>query len=292
MKKAVKVGFFDAIISSICYGLYPLFAILLYNTGSSVANSLFYRYAIAFLIYLYILKVHRKIDLAVSLKEFFVLFFVGVTFAISSIALFVALKYIDSGIACTIVFVYPVIVAFIMTLFFHEKLTATTIVSILCAFFGVALLNYAGGMHTGGKFLGFIFSLCGAIMYALYMIFVKKIKVIKYMQTEKVTFYVMLSGTIFYFACLRFGLDFQLLTSPAQWCYVLGLAIIPTIVAIETVNVAIKLIGTTRTAIIGALEPLTAIIVGVLVFSEQLFLLNTLGFLLVITGIFLVVKKN
>ena len=55
-------------------------------------------------------------------------------------------------------FVYPVIVAFIMTLFFHEKLTATTIVSILCAFFGVALLNYAGGMHTGGKFLGFIFS--------------------------------------------------------------------------------------------------------------------------------------
>ena len=129
MKKAVKVGFFDAIISSICYGLYPLFAILLYNTGSSVANSLFYRYAIAFLIYLYILKVHRKIDLAVSLKEFFVLFFVGVTFAISSIALFVALKYIDSGIACTIVFVYPVIVAFIMTLFFHEKLTTTTIVS-------------------------------------------------------------------------------------------------------------------------------------------------------------------
>ena len=111
------------------------------------------------------------------------------------------------------------------------------------------------------------------------------------MQTEKVTFYVMLSGTLFYFICLRFGLDFQLLTKPNQLIYVLGLAIIPTIVAIETVNIAIKLIGATKTSIIGALEPLTAIIVGILVFNEQISLFNMLGFLLVIIGIFLVVKK-
>ncbi len=291
MKRAVRIGFIDAIISSVSYGLYPLFAILLYNTGSSVSNSLFYRYLFAFLIYLYILKVHKKINLSVTVKEFIILFFVGISFAVSSIALFAALKYIDSGIACTIVFVYPVIVALIMTLFFHEKLTKTTVISIACAFLGVALLNYAGGMSTGGKFLGFLFSVCGAIMYAMYMIFVKTVKTIKYMQPEKVTFYVMLSGTVFYFICLRFGLDFQLLTKPNQWIYVLCLAVIPTIVAIETVNVAIKLIGATKTSIIGALEPLTAIIVGVLVFGEQVSLFNTIGFLLVITGIFLVVRK-
>ena len=247
MKRAVRIGFIDAIISSVSYGLYPLFAILLYNTGSSVSNSLFYRYLFAFLIYLYILKVHKKINLSVTVKEFIILFFVGITFAVSSIALFAALKYIDSGIACTIVFVYPVIVALIMTLFFHEKLTKTTVISIACAFLGVALLNYAGGMSTGGKFLGFLFSVCGAIMYAMY--------------------------------------------KPNQWIYVLCLAVIPTIVAIETVNVAIKLIGATKTSIIGALEPLTAIIVGVLVFGEQVSLFNAMGFLLVITGIFLVVRK-
>ncbi len=291
MKKASRIGFIDAIISSVGYGLYPLFAILLYKSGSSVSNSLFYRYIFAFLIYWYILKVHKKINLSVSFKEFITLLFVGLSFAVSSIALFAALKYIDSGIACTIVFVYPVIVALIMTLFFNEKLTKSTVISIVCAFLGVAFLNYAGEMHTGGKFLGFIFSLCGAIMYALYMILVKKVKNIKYMQPEKVTFYVMLSGTVFYFICLRFGLDFQLLTKPNQWIYVLCLALIPTIIAIETVNVAIKLIGATKTSIIGALEPLTAIIVGVLVFGEQLSLFNLLGFLLVIAGIFLVVKK-
>ena len=291
MKKATRIGFIDAIISSICYGLYPLFAILLYNTGSSIVNSLFYRYLIAFIIYLYILKVHKKISLYINFKEFVSLFFVGITFAASSFALFIALKYIDSGIACTIVFVYPVIVALVMALFFHEKLTKTAVISIACAFFGVALLNYAENIHSNDKILGFVFSLCGALMYALYMIFVKTIKSIKYMQTEKVTFYVMLSGTLFYFIFLRFGLDFQLLTKPNQLIYVLGLAIIPTIVAIETVNIAIKLIGATKTSIIGALEPLTAIIVGVLVFNEQISLFNMLGFLLVIIGIFLVVKK-
>ena len=90
MKKATRIGFIDAIISSICYGLYPLFAILLYNTGSSIVNSLFYRYLIAFIIYLYILKVHKKISLYINFKEFVSLFFVGITFAASSFALFIA----------------------------------------------------------------------------------------------------------------------------------------------------------------------------------------------------------
>jgi len=291
MRKAKKIGFFDAIISSISYGLYPLFAIPLYRSGSSICNALFYRYAIAFLIYWYILKVHKKINLSVSLVEFITLFFVGISFATSSIALFAALKYIGSGIACTIVFVYPIIVALIMTLFFNEKLTKSTIFSIVCAFFGVVLLNY-GSMNTSGQILGFIYALSGAICYALYMIFVKTIKRIKYMQPEKVTFYVMLSGTIFYFICLRFGLDFQVLTTPKQWICVLGLALLPTIISIETVNVAIKLIGATKTSIIGALEPLTAIIVGILVFSEIFTIFNLFGFLLIMLGIFIVVSKK
>lgn len=291
MRIAKKIGFFDAIISSISYGLYPLFAIPLYKSGSSICNALFYRYAIAFLIYWYILKVHKKINLSVSFTEFITLFFVGITFATSSIALFAALKHIDSGIACTIVFIYPVIVALIMTIFFNEKLTKSTVFSIICAFVGVVLLNY-GSTKTNGQILGFIFALCGAICYALYMIFVKTIKKIKYMQSEKVTFYVMISGTIFYFICLRFGLDFQILTTPKQWICIMGLALLPTIISIETVNVAIRFIGATKTSIIGALEPLTAIIVGILVFSENFTIFNLFGFLLILSGIFIVVTKK
>ena len=128
-------------------------------------------------------------------------------------------------------------------------------------------------------------------MYGLYIILVKTIKDIKRLPPAKVTFYVLLSGTIFYFICLRFGLDFQLLTTPKQWLYALSLAIVPTIVAIETVNIAIKLIGATRTSIVGALEPLTAMIAGFIVFGEQMSVFDVLGFLLVTAGIFLVVKK-
>ena len=291
MKRAERIGFVNAIISSVGYGLYPMFALLLYNTGSSVSNSLFYRYFFAFIIYLYIVKVHKKINLSVTVKEFILLFFVGIVFAASSISLFASLKYIYSGIACTIVFLYPIIVALIMSIFFNEKLTKATVISIICAFIGVIFLNYAEDMNTGGKALGFILSFLGAIMYGLYIILVKTIKDIKRLPPAKVTFYVLLSGTIFYFICLRFGLNFQLLTTPKQWLYALSLAIVPTIVAIETVNIAIKLIGATRTSIVGALEPLTAMIAGFIVFGEQMSVFDVLGFLLVTVGIFLVVKK-
>jgi drug/metabolite transporter (DMT)-like permease len=292
MKRVEKIGFIDAIISSVGYGLYPMFGLLLYNTGSSIANSLFYRYFFAFLIYFYILKFYKKMNLSVTIKEFMLLFLVGIVFAASSISVFIALKYIDSGIACTIVFLYPVFVALIMSIFFNEKLTKATVISIICAFIGVVFLNYAEDMNSGGKALGFILSFLGAIMYGLYIILVKTIKDIKRIHPSKVTFYVLLSGTIFYFICLRFGLDFQLLTTPKQWLYALSLATICTIVAIETVNVAIKFIGATRTSVIGALEPLTAMVAGFIVFGEQMSIFDILGFLLVTAGIFLVVKKK
>lgn len=49
-------------------------------------------------------------------------------------------NYMDAGIASTILFVYPVMVAVIMGIFFKEKISAITVFSILLALSGIALL--------------------------------------------------------------------------------------------------------------------------------------------------------
>ena len=102
----------------------------------------------------------------------------------------------------------------------------------------------------------------------------------------------MFFGLLVYIFNLRFCTQLQILTEPKQWLLVLGLSLFPTIISLETINISIKLIGSTLTAILGALEPLTAIFFGVLIFHEQLTIKIIAGVCLILSGVFLVVLNK
>ena len=131
-----------------------------------------------------------------------------------------------------------------------------------------------------------------ALLYALYIVGVKNIKTIKHMNSLKMSFYVMLFGLLVYIVNLKFCTELQILNRPVLWLYVIGLALLPTIISLETINIAIKLIGSTKTAILGALEPLTAIFFGILFFNEHLTLRISIGVLLILFGVFLAVSRK
>ena len=57
-------------------------------------------------------------------------------------------------------------------------------------------------------------------------------------------------------------------------------------------TVSIKIIGPTLSAIIGALEPVTAVFFGVLVFHEHLSLRIAAGIVLILMAVFLTVLKQ
>ena len=79
-----------------------------------------------------------------------------------------------------------------------------------------------------------------------------------------------------------------------MWLCAAGLAIFPTVISIETINIAIKLIGSTKTAILGALEPLTAIFFGIIFFHEEMTFRIAAGVCFVLFGVMIVItrKKN
>ena len=112
------------------------------------------------------------------------------------------------------------------------------------------------------------------------------------MNSAKMTFYVMLFGLIVYITNLNFCTQLQPLTSPHLWLYAFGLALFPTIISIETINVAIKLIGSTTTAILGSLEPLTALFFGVVIFHEQLTVKIMIGIVAILCGVILIIKRK
>ena len=290
-EKKRRIGLSYGAFAAASYCTNTLFALPLYTAGIGVNSVLFYRYAIALVLYGLWLKFVKKINFKISLPEGFVLLILGLFFSLSSYTLFDAFKYIEAGIACTILFIYPVLVAIIMAIFFKEKITKTVIASISLISVGITLL-YHGKEGATLNLHGVLIVLLSALLYSLYIVGVKNIKLIRHMNSAKMTFYVMLFGLIVYITNLNFCTQLQPLTSPHLWLYAFGLALFPTIISIETINIAIKLIGSTTTAILGSLEPLTALFFGVVIFHEQLTVRIMIGIVAILCGVILIIKRK
>lgn len=284
-------GILNGIIASTSYGMNPLFGLPLYAIGIGVNSVLFYRYFLAVIIYFIWLKFFKKASLKISRQEIIPLFFLGIFFSLSSLTLFEAFHYIEAGIACTILFIYPVMVAIIMAIFFKEKITKTVIFAILLTSIGIILL-YKGKPGTALSIKGILIVLTSALLYALYIVGVKNIKPVKAMNSARLSFYVMLFGLIVYIVNLKFCTTLQILPNLKAWLFAIGLALFPTIISLETITIAIQLIGSTNTAILGALEPLTAIFFGILFFHEQLTLRISIGIILILFGVFLIISRK
>ncbi len=255
-----------------------------------VNSVLFYRYLFAVIIYGIGLKLFKKADLKLTIKEFTCILFMAILFALSSVALFEAFKYIASGIACTILFIYPIMVALISRIFFKEKLAKMSIFAMLITLSGIFMLN--GGIKGHLNPFGILLVIFAALVYAIYIVLVKNLKPIKHMKYEKLSFYVMLFGLFVFIVNLKFCTNLQPINDWRIFACSIALAIFPTIISIETINIAIKLIGPTTTAILGALEPLTAIFFGLLFFHETLALNSIVGIVLIIFGVLLIILNN
>lgn len=289
--KRKTIGFINGTIAAASYGTNPLFALPLYARGLNVNSVLFYRYAIAVLIYALWLKFVKKISFKITKKELLPIFALGVLYSISSITLFSSFQFIEAGVACTILFIYPVIVALIMSIFFKEKLTKTVIGSIFLTSIGILLL-YKGKNGMSLNINGIILVLFSALSYALYMIGINTIKPIQKINRAKLTFYVMTAGLTVYIYNILTTTPLQTLSTPSMWVFAIGLALFPTIISLETITISIKLIGSTTTAILGALEPLTAIFFGIIFFHEQMTVRIASGVILILIGVFQIILNK
>ena len=219
------------------------------------------------------------------------LFILGLTFSLSSITLFVSFKYIESGIACTILFVYPAMVAIIMAMFFKEKLSFSVLVAMFITALGIVFLSNAI-TDSNINLLGLVLIFVSALSYAIYMVGVKKLPAVKHLRGDKLSFYVMLFGISVYVVNTKFCTNLQILSTPKEWLLAICIAIIPTIISLETITIAIKFIGSTKTAILGALEPLTATVLGILLFGESISISKVIGMLLVFAGVFVIINSK
>lgn len=281
-------GYILGSIAAATYGLNPLFALPLYSAGMTPDSVLFFRYLFALPV-LAAMIVWRGRSFRISLRQGAVLFVLGLLMAVSSLTLFLSYLYMDAGIASTILFVYPIMVAVIMALVFKEKISAMTAFCIALALAGIGLLYKSEG-DTALSLTGTLIVLASALSYALYIVWVNKSS-LHSVATLTVTFYVLLFGLSLFAVRLLIAGQIAMPTADNWWLWgnLAALAVLPTAVSLVCTTAAIGYIGSTPTAILGALEPVTAVIIGVCVFGEQLTPRILIGLIMIIGAVMMVI---
>ena len=272
MKKLSKeaiIGYPAGIITGIAYGLNPLFGMPLMNEGAAVESILFFRYAFAVIILGLILRLGKQ-SFKISLKQAGVLFVLGLLYTASSLFLFEAYNYIASGLATTLIFLYPVLVAIIMV-FLGVIPSWPVWLAIAATFGGVLIMTQSSGGESINP-IGVLLSLGSALVYALFIVIINRSKAIANISNSVLTFYTLMVGSIVFLGKLAFsntaitaGIE-----GSAAWLNLIGLALLPTIVSTATLAIATRNIGATKASVLGVFEPITAILVGTIMFSEPL----------------------
>lgn len=285
MNSKVK-GYILGAVAAATYGMNPLFALPLYKTGMDPDSVLFFRYLFAIPLLGAMIKARGR-NFRLRRNEVLPLAVMGLLVALSSLTLFLSYNYMDAGIASTLLFVYPVLVALIMAAVFKEKLTLATGACILLALGGIALLCKTADGSTL-SLTGTLLVLASALSYAIYIVGVNS-TTLKNVATLKVTFYVLLFGLSLFLVRLDFGRSIHLPDAWYLWGNLIALAVFPTAISFLCTTSAIQYIGSTPTAILGALEPVTAVCFGVAVFGEVLTPRIVSGMVLIILAVTFIV---
>lgn len=294
-KRRIRLnGIFYAAVSSASFGFSPLFCIALLASGLSDFDVLSYRWAIAGLV-LMIYALCKKKSLRISsFDEFWKITLLSFLRSLTSITLLIGYANISSGIASTINFMYPVVVALCMMLFFGDKKCPIDLGAIAMSIFGVYLLASGDSLiiEGGNTRLGLVSSLVSAFSFAAYYIVMKRTKADK-IEVVKFTTWMMLFSAFYFIACaFIFDGRLTIVTEGKDWLYILGLGLWSTMISNFTGVKAVRRIGPTLTSILGALQPLTAVILGVLFLDEHLYMRSVIGIAMILVAVSTVVLNQ
>ena len=269
LSKEALIGYPAGIITGITYGLNPLFGMPLMNNGAAIESILFFRYAFAVVIlgaFLWLTKQSFKI----TAKQAGVLLILGLLYTSSSICLFEAYNYIASGLATTLIFLYPVLVAIIMV--FLRVVPSWPVWFAIAATFGGVLVMTQGSSGEAIDPIGVMLSLGSALVYALFIVIINRSKAIAKISNTLLTFYALMVGAMVFLGMILLS-DTTItagIEGGSAWLNLVGLALLPTIVSTATLAIATRNIGATKASVLGVFEPITAILIGTLMFGEPL----------------------
>lgn len=280
-----------ALVSSSTFGLIPLFSLPVLASGVGLDSLCFYRFAFAAAAMGAYMLISGE-SLRISWREFATVAVLSIFYGSTSMFLTSSYAYIPSGIATTIHFLYPVLVTTIMITCFGERASWCIFAAAALALGGVYLL---GGASEGAtiQWRGLVAVLITVVTYATYIVGVNRSSVSK-MEGRKMTFYVLFCSAMLFLLNLmvRNGGVIDPIPDSAALLRLLLLALVPTLLSDLALIYAIQLVGSTTSAILGCMEPLTAVVIGIVCFGERFSAMQAAGVVVVLAAVTLVIMAE
>lgn len=287
-------GYLAALLSSATFGLIPLFTVPLMRMGMSTEPILFYRFLFAALLVALVMVIRGMSFKLRERRYILTLLGLGTLYFCSAFFLIEGYRSMTSGMATVIHFMYPIMVALLMLVLFRQKMSGRGVVALVLAFCGVILLSGlltegAVGQSTSLWSIGKVaFS---GFCYAMYIVVVNK-SGIGAVPMWRFSFYLMLICALFFAFFATAKGSMVLPDKGAEWGLLILLGLVPTVISNLLLVMAIPRIGSTATSIMGVMEPLTAVVVGVLVLGERITLTIGLGMGVILIAVWLLVTDK
>lgn len=283
MKKESR-GIVNGIVSGISFGLIPLFSIPVIAAGMDNVSILVYRFLFGSAAML-LLLMSRRTNMKISMSELWRITLLSFFYIGTAISTLECYHYLSSGIATALVYTDPIWCAIIGLIFLSEKFSWKLTSSILLASIGVMMMT--GVFSEDGTFslVGLIWGLASGVFYALYLILVPRLKV-KSIPSLKLTFYIFFTGMILlavYGWCLNGKVE--AISDSSCWINLILLGLVPTALSNICVTASLKLIDSTIVAILGAFEPLTAMVVGIALLGDPYSIISMTGAALILFAV-------
>lgn len=281
----------------LAFSLRPILIKLSYAAGTAAAHPvspttlLFLRMALSlpfFIAVAFFLRKKQPRFQAADWAAVAALGFVG--YYAASFLDFIGLQYVGAGVGRLILFLYPTLVLLLSFFFLGKHPSRREIVALVLSYAGIALVvsSQLGASSEGRLFLfGVLLVFASALCYAVYL--VAGSAMVKRIGSMRFTAWSMVVSTIP--AVLQFLLfePLSALVLPANvWGYAIVLATLSTVFPVFLQAEALRRIGATQFALIGAVGPVSVAVTSAIGLDEPFTWVQALGAALVIFGVLLV----
>lgn len=282
----MKKGYIYTALSAIIFGLMPLLTKIIIARGATSLTIPFFRVFYVTIVLFFVLKI-KKIDLHLEKRDLLSVMLTSIFGSgLTIIILTESYNYVDTGIATSLHFLYPLFVAILCCFFYGEKLKKKQILSLSFALVGIICFMSKGN----GSLFGYFLAIASGLTYAFYLVKMDKSGLVK-MNALKLSFYLALFTTIEIFTMNLFMQEVVFKMDALSYGLLLVLALSSSFLATVLLQKGVLLLGSTRASFICLLEPVTSMIVGILWLNEALTFNKGLGGLAIIISLIIFLKK-
>lgn len=277
-------GICCTLLSAVIFGFTPVLVRIAYEGGANSITITFLRAWLALPLLYYLIR-RRRIPLKLEGSQVRKIVLLGIAGSCATtVCLYMSYHFISVGMATTLHFIYPILVSLSCVLFFHQRLQPFQLFSLILGCMGITTFMDLG---LGGSFTGIALALVSGFFYAFHISYISA-SGLQDMYFFKLSFYLcLIMGAV----CGLIGILTRTLTFHLTWT-AWGFAVIVSffvsVGAISLLQLGIRLTGPCTASILSTLEPITSVLLGVIILHEELTVSKGIGCLLILASVIII----